>query len=313
MSVKVFIDGSSATTGLRIADRLAARPEIQLLSISAQGRKDVTERAKVINSADLAFLCLPDAASKEVMPLLRPDVKVLDTSTAFRTDAAWDYGFPELKGQKEKIRNSCRVAVPGCYASGFISIARPLVELGLAPADYPFSCTGISGYSGGGKKMIADYESEQRPAQGKLDAPKSYGLGLGHKHLPEMKAVSGLAHTPMFVPVVCDYYSGMQVLVPLDLKLAGTTAPAVAEGLAAYYKDAATVKVHALNEALPENGLYSNAMAGTDRMELYLNVNAAGDQMMLVSLFDNLGKGSSGAAVQCMNLMLGLEETKGLE
>ena len=313
MSVKVFIDGSSGTTGLRIADRLAARPEIQLLSISAQGRKDVAERAKVINSADLAFLCLPDAASREVMPLLRPDVKVLDTSTAFRTDAAWDYGFPELKGQKEKIRNSYRVAVPGCYASGFISIARPLVELGLAPADYPFSCTGISGYSGGGKKMIADYESEQRPAQGKLDAPKSYGLGLGHKHLPEMKAVSGLAHTPMFVPVVCDYYSGMQVLVPLDLKLAGTTAPAVAEGLAAYYKDAATVKVHALNEALPENGLYSNAMAGTDRMELYLNVNAAGDQMMLVSLFDNLGKGSSGAAVQCMNLMLGLEETKGLE
>ena len=149
MKVKVFIDGSSGTTGLRIADRLAARPEIELLSISAEGRKDVHERAKVINSADLAFLCLPDAASKEVMPLLRPDVKVLDTSTAFRTDAAWDYGFPELKGQKEKIQNSYRVAVPGCYASGFISIARPLVELGLVPQSYPFSCTGISGYSGG--------------------------------------------------------------------------------------------------------------------------------------------------------------------
>ena len=299
MSVKVFIDGSSGTTGLRIADRLAQRPEIELLSISAEGRKDVNERAKVINSADLAFLCLPDAASKEVVPLLRPDVKVLDTSTAFRTDAAWDYGFPELAGQKEKIKNSCRVAVPGCYASGFISIARPLVELGLAPADYPFSCTGISGYSGGGKKMIAEYESADRPAHSKLDAPKSYGLGL--------------AYTPMFVPVVCDYYCGMQVLVPLDLTLAGSTAEQVAEGIAAYYKDAATVKVHALNEALPENGLYSNAMAGTDRMELYLTVNAAGDQMMLVSLFDNLGKGSSGAAVQCMNLMLGLEETKGLE
>ena len=152
MSVKVFIDGSSGTTGLRIADRLAARPEIELLSISAEGRKDVNERASVINSADLAFLCLPDAASREVMPQLRPDVKVLDTSTAFRTDPAWDYGFPELKGQKEKIQNSCRVAVPGCYASGFISIARPLVELGLAPADYPFSCTGLSGYSGGGKR-----------------------------------------------------------------------------------------------------------------------------------------------------------------
>ena len=311
MKVKVFIDGSSGTTGLRIADRLAERPEIELLSISAEGRKDVHERAKVINSADLAFLCLPDAASKEVMPLLRPDVKVLDTSTAFRTDDAWDYGFPELKGQKAKIQSSYRVAVPGCYASGFISIARPLVELGLAPADYPFSCTGISGYSGGGKKMIAEYEGER--VNTALNAPRPYGLALHHKHLPEMQKISGLAHTPMFVPVVCDYYCGMQVLVPLDLGLAGTTAEAVAAVLADYYKDAATVKVHGLNEPLPENGLYSNAMAGTDRMELYLTVNAAGDQMMLVSLFDNLGKGSSGAAVQCMNLMLGLEETKGLE
>ena len=296
MSVKVFIDGSSGTTGLRIADRLAARPDIELLSISAEGRKDVNERAKVINSADLAFLCLPDAAS-----------------TAFRTDASWDYGFPELKGQKEKIKNSYRVAVPGCYASGFISIARPLVELGLAPADYPFSCTGISGYSGGGKKMIAEYESADRPAHSKLDAPKSYGLGLAHKHLPEMQKISGLAHTPAFVPVVCDYYSGMQVLVPLDLKLAGTSAEAVAAGIADYYKEGATVSVHALNEPLPENGLYSNALSGSDRMELYMTVNAAGDQMMLVSLFDNLGKGSSGAAIQCMNLMLGMNETEGLE
>ncbi len=313
MSVKVFIDGSAGTTGLRIADRLAARPEIELLSISEEGRKDVNERAKVINSADLAFLCLPDAASREVMPLLRPDVKVLDTSTAFRTDPNWVYGFPELRGQKEKIKNACRVAVPGCYASGFISIMRPLVELGLAGAGDFYSCTGISGYSGGGKKMIADYESPDRPAHSKLDAPKSYGLGLAHKHLPEMQKISGLAHTPAFVPVVCDYYSGMQVLVPLDLKLAGTTAGQVAEGIAAYYKDGATVSVHALNEPLPENGLYSNALSGSDRMELYLTVNAAGDQMMLISLFDNLGKGSSGAAVQCMNLMLGLNETEGLE
>ena len=313
MSIKVFIDGSSGTTGLRIADRLAQRPEIELLTISAEGRKDVNERAKVINSADLAFLCLPDAASKEVIPLVRPEVKILDTSTAFRTDAAWDYGFPELRGQKEKIQNSHRVAVPGCYASGFISIARPLVELGLAPADHPFSCTGISGYSGGGKKMIADYTSPDRPSHSRLDAPKSYGLGLGHKHLPEMQKISGLSRVPTFVPVVCDYYCGMQVLVPLDLRLAGTTAEAVAAGLADYYKDGATVSVHALNEPLPENGLYSNALAGSDHMELYLNVNAAGDQMMLVSLFDNLGKGSSGAAVQCMNLMLGLDETAGLE
>ena len=194
-----------------------------------------------------------------------------------------------------------------------LTARQTLARLGLAPADYPFSCTGISGYSGGGKKMIAEYESPDRPAHSKLDAPKSYGLGLAHKHLPEMQKISGLGRTPAFVPVVCDYYSGMQVLVPLDLKLAGTTAEAAAEGIANYYRDGATVKVHALNETLPENGLYSNAMAGSDRMELYLTVNAAGDQMMLVSLFDNLGKGSSGAAIQCMNLMLGLEETKGLE
>ncbi len=311
MSVKVFIDGSAGTTGLRIADRLAARPEIELLSISEEGRKDVNERAKVINSADLAFLCLPDAASKEVVPLLRPDVKVLDTSTAFRTDPNWVYGFPELRGQKEKIKNACRVAVPGCYASGFISIMRPLVELGLAGAGDFYSCTGISGYSGGGKKMIADYESPDRPAHSKLDAPKSYGLSLAHKHLPEMQKISGLANPPAFVPVVCDYYCGMQVLVPFQPVWGG--AEKVAAGLAEYYRDAATIKVHALNEPLPENGLYSNAMAGTDRMELYSTVNAAGDQMMLVSLFDNLGKGSSGAAVQCMNLMLGFEETEGLE
>ena len=161
--------------------------------------------------------------------------------------------------------------------------------------------------------MIAEYEDPDRPAHSKIDAPKSYGLTLAHKHLPEMQKISGLAHTPAFVPVVCDYYSGMQVLVPLDLKLAGTTAGQVAEGIAAYYKDGATVSVHALNEPLPENGLYSNALSGSDRMELYLTVNAAGDQMMLISLFDNLGKGSSGAAVQCMNLMLGLNEVEGLE
>lgn len=161
--------------------------------------------------------------------------------------------------------------------------------------------------------MIAEYESADRPAHSKLDAPKSYGLGLAHKHLPEMQKISGLAHAPAFVPVVCDYYSGMQVLVPLDLKLAGTSAEVVAAGIADYYKEGATVSVHALNEPLPENGLYSNALSGSDRMELYMTVNAAGDQMLLVSLFDNLGKGSSGAAIQCMNLMLGMNETEGLE
>ena len=310
MSVKVFIDGSSGTTGLRIADRLAARPEIELLSISAEGRKDVNERAKVINSADLAFLCLPDAASKEVMPLLRPDVKVLDTSTAFRTDAAWDYGFPELAGQKEKIQNSCRVAVPGCYASGFISIARPLVELGLVPAEYPFSCTGISGYSGGGKKMIAEYEAERTNKA--LNAPRPYGLALHHKHLPEMAAVTGLDTAPNFVPVVADYYAGMETMIPLDVTALGVSAPQVASALAGYYAGQPMVKVHPLCEGTDGGFLAANKLAGKDTLEIYCLANPDGTRMQLISLFDNLGKGSSGAAVQCMNLMLGLEETRGL-
>ena len=307
MSVKVFIDGSSGTTGLRIADRLAARPDIELLSISAEGRKDVNERAKVINSADLAFLCLPDAASKEVMPLLRPDVKVLDTSTAFRTDAAWDYGFPELKGQKEKIKNSYRVAVPGCYASGFISIARPLVELGLAPADYPFSCTGISGYSGGGKKMIAQYEAADRDAA--LSSPAPYALGQTHKHLPEMKMVAGLDTAPVFIPIVDDYYKGMSTTIPLHMsQLRGVgSVEALRQAYADYYAGQALVTV------APEapGKVYANAMAGRDALTVL--VDGTDEAVTLTALFDNLGKGASGAAVQNMNLMLGLAETAGLK
>ena len=295
---------SSGTTGLRIADRLAARPEIELLSISAEGRKDVNERAKVINSADLAFLCLPDAASKEVMPLLRPDVKVLDTSTAFRTDAAWDYGFPELAGQKKKIKNSCRVAVPGCYASGFISIARPLVELGLVPQSYPFSCTGISGYSGGGKKMIADYESPDRPAHSKLDAPKSYGLSLGHKHLPEMGYICGLTQAPVFVPIVGDFYKGMATTVMLP----GVDAHLVHGTLAKHYEGQQLVTVAPFGGEEPM--IYANTLAGHDNLKLI--VCGHEEQTIVTALFDNLGKGASGAAVQNMNIMLGLDETTGL-
>ena len=311
MSVKVFIDGSSGTTGLRIADRLAARPDIELLSISAEGRKDVNERAKVINSADLAFLCLPDAASKEVMPLLRPDVKVLDTSTAFRTDAAWDYGFPELKGQKEKIKNSDRVAVPGCYASGFISIARPLVELGLAPADYPFSCTGISGYSGGGKKMIAQYEADTRTPD--LDAPRPYGLTQSHKHLPEMQQISCLTHAPIFAPIVADYYAGMQVTIPLFRQQLNCAHPVeeLTACLKAHYAGSPIVSVLDAQDVAAFGGFIpANALAGKDSMKLMVLGND--DRIELVSLFDNLGKGSSGAAIECLNLMTGAPETTGL-
>ena len=219
MSCKVFIDGSSGTTGLRIAERLARRPELELLTISEADRKDLARRAEVINAADLAFLCLPDAASKEVIPLVDPQVKVLDTSTAFRTAPGWVYGFPELHGQREAIRAANRVAVPGCHASGFIALARPLVELGLVPADYPFSCHSLTGYSGGGKKMIAEYEDAGRPAL--YSTPRAYGLTLHHKHLPEMQAVSGLAAPPVFCPIVDDYYSGMEVTVPLRMDQIG--------------------------------------------------------------------------------------------
>ena len=308
MNVKVFIDGSSGTTGLRIADRLAARPEIKLLSISAEGRKDVNERAKVINSADLAFLCLPDAASREVMPLLRPDVKVLDTSTAFRTDAAWDYGFPELKGQKEKIKRSCRVAVPGCYASGFISIARPLVELGLAPKDYPFSCTGISGYSGGGKKMIAEYEADT------LDplyvAPRQYGLAQQHKHLREMCAIPGLTHAPVFAPIVANFYSGMETSVAL---FASQLCPGkTAEDIKAAYAAKYTGPVVTYRDPACDDGFLSAAaMSGKDSM--VVSVSGNDERILLTSVFDNLGKGASGAALECLNLVMGREKGFGLD
>ena len=308
MSVKVFIDGSAGTTGLRIADRLAARPEIELLSISEEGRKDVNERAKVINSADLAFLCLPDAASREVMPLLRPDVKVLDTSTAFRTDPNWVYGFPELRGQKEKIKNACRVAVPGCYASGFISIMRPLVELGLAGAGDFYSCTGISGYSGGGKKMIAEYRAPERSPL--LNAPRQYALGQTHKHLKEMKAVTGLASEPVFCPVVADFYSGMQVTVPL---FAGWLKPGAGmEEVKNAYKALYTGPVVSYTDAVDEGGFLSAAaQSGLDSMKITVAGNE--QRMLLLAVYDNLGKGASGAAVECMNLVTGAEKTLGLE
>ena len=311
----IFIDGSSGTAGLRIYDRLAQRADIDLLTLPPELHHDIEAQRELLNRADIAFLCLPDAAAITAADLVEnPDTVVLDTSTAHRTAPGWTYGFPELSPEREAaIRTAKHIAVPGCHASGFIVLVYPLIEAGILPPDALLTCYSLTGYSGGGKKMIAEYESTDRPAHSKLDAPKSYGLGLAHKHLPEMQKISGLAHTPAFVPVVCDYYSGMQVLVPLDLKLAGTSAEAVAAGIADYYKEGATVSVHALNEPLPENGLYSNALSGSDRMELYMTVNAAGDQMMLVSLFDNLGKGSSGAAIQCMNLMLGMNETEGLE
>ena len=312
MRYRVFIDGSSGTTGLRIADRLAGRADLELLHIAEADRKDLQKRAAAINAADLAFLCLPDAASKEVLPLIGPQVKVLDTSTAFRTAPGWVYGFPELHGQREKLRAANRVAVPGCHASGFIALARPLVELGLVPAGYPFTCHSLTGYSGGGKKMIAAYEAAGRPAL--YDTPRAYGLTLCHKHLPEMQAVAGLDAPPLFCPIVDDYYSGMEVTVPLRMELLGGVAPAqVAAALADYYAGEPLFTVHPLGEVPADGMLAAGALHGSDRMELYCTASPDGRQMLLAALFDNLGKGSSGAAVQCMNILLGLEETLGLE
>lgn len=307
---KIFVDGSAGTTGLRIADRLAARPEFEILTISEADRKDVQARAAVINESDLSFLCLPDDAAREVVPLLRPDVRVLDTSTAHRTSPDWLYGLPELGDTRSKLPAATRVAVPGCHATGFIAPVAPLVEKGLLPKAVHLNCYSLTGYSGGGKKMIAEYEApRENPA---LNAPRPYGLALHHKHLPEMKAITGLECAPNFVPIVADYYAGMETMIPLDLEALGLTAEQVADTLAAYYAGAKMISVHPLCEGTDGGFLASNKLAGSDRLEIYCLANPDGTQMQLISLFDNLGKGSSGAAVQCMNLMLGLDECAGL-
>ena len=309
---KIFVDGSAGTTGLRIADRLAARPEFEILTISEADRKDVHARAAVINESDLSFLCLPDDAAREVVPLLRPDVRVLDTSTAHRTNPDWLYGLPELGDTRAKLPAATRVAVPGCHATGFIAPVAPLVEKGLLPKNLHLNCYSLTGYSGGGKKMIAEYEDGGRPAL--YSTPRAYGLTLHHKHLPEMQAVSGLAAPPVFCPIVDDYYSGMEVTVPLRMDLLpGVTPAQIAQALAGYYAGEPQFTVHPLGQLPADGMLAAGALQGSDRMELYCTASPDGSQMLLISLFDNLGKGSSGAAVQCMNLMLGLEETAGLE
>ena len=308
---KIFVDGSAGTTGLRILDRLAGRPELELVSLPEADRKNLDARAEACAKADLVFLCLPDAASREIVPLIPANVRVLDTSTAHRTAPGWVYGLPELAGQRARIVEAARVAVPGCHATGFAVLAAPLVQMGLLPPDYPFTVTSLTGYSGGGKSMIADYRADGRPAA--LDSPRSYGLGLHHKHLPEMQAVCGLTAPPAFVPVVADYYCGMQTILPLRMALAKAPAGELARALAGYYAGQSQITVHPLGE-VPENGfLASNALAGSDRLEIYCTASPDGSQMLLAALFDNLGKGASGAAVQCMNLMLGLPETAGLE
>lgn len=311
--VKIFIDGSEGTTGLRIHERFAEREDVELLPISSELRKDKEERKRLINSSDITFLCLPDAAAEESVSLVENDhVRIIDTSTAHRTMEGWAYGFPELsKEHREAIAAGNRIAVPGCYATGFISLVYPMVAEGLISADYPISAFGISGYSGGGRKMIAAYEAEER--EDALLAPREYALSQAHKHLKEMKKIPGLKREPLFSPIVADYYSGMVVSVPVytELMNKGRTPQEVWKYLADFYAGSRFVRVMPFGaEEASANMLAGNAMSGRDSLRIYVTGNE--DRVLLSSQFDNLGKGASGAAIQCLNIALGCEESKGL-
>ena len=311
--VKIFIDGSEGTTGLRIHERFAEREDVELLPISSELRKDKEERKRLINSSDITFLCLPDAAAEESVSLVENDhVRIIDTSTAHRTMEGWAYGFPELsKEHREAISAGNRIAVPGCYATGFISLVYPMVAEGLISADYPVSAFGISGYSGGGRKMIAAYEAEER--EDALLAPREYALSQAHKHLKEMKKIPGLKREPLFSPIVADYYSGMVVSVPVytELMNKGRTPQEVWKYLADFYAGSRFVRVMPFGaEEASANMLAGNAMSGRDSLRIYVTGNE--DRVLLSSQFDNLGKGASGAAIQCQNIALGCEESKGL-
>lgn len=314
MKTKVFIDGSEGTTGLRIYERFAGRDDIKLMKIDPALRKEPAERAKMINASDITFLCLPDAASRESVSLVENDhVRIIDTSTAHRVDDAWVYGFPELNAtQRDKIRNSKRIAVPGCYATGFISIATPMVESKLMDPDYPVSAFAVSGYSGAGKKAIAVYEGDEKPAD--YNAPREYALTQQHKHIPEMQKMSGLKRTPLFSPIVDDYYAGMLVSLPFytDLLNHVTGPEQVREMFASYYEGERFIRVMPPEAEDASNGFISaNVYAGNDALQIFVTGNA--ERIVVTARFDNLGKGASGAAIQCMNIVLGCEEDRGLQ
>ncbi len=310
MKSKIYIDGQSGTTGLQIYERIGAREDLTLLRIDEDKRHDPEERKKFLNEADIVFLCLPDDAARESVSMIENEkVKVIDASTAHRTADDWTYGFPELSGeQREKIAGSKRVANPGCHATGFISLVAPLIRMGILPKDYPVSAYSLTGYSGGGKKMIADYENGERDIR--LSAPGIYGRTLCHKHIPEMTKVTGLDHKPLFLPVVDDYYKGMATTIMLETSaLTGNpTAREVAHRMEEYYRNENFVKVMPFEEK--PGTLYANTLSGRDSLEIHCY--GTDTQIALTALFDNLGKGASGAAVQNMNIMLGIPETTGL-
>ena len=307
----VYIDGKEGTTGLQIYDRLAGREDIELLLIDEEKRKDVSERKKLLNAADLVFLCLPDAAAVEAVELVEnPHTRIIDASTAHRTAPGWVYGFPELgASQREAIRTAKRVANPGCYATGFISLAAPLVKAGLLSPDAPLTCHAVSGYTGGGKKSIAQYEAQEREPE--LASPRHYAVALAHKHIPEMMQVSGLTRKPIFMPMICDFPQGMAVTVPVYLDM--FSGRQSLDSLRALYREfyAGSRFVTVRPDDAPTCGFIgSNNLAGTNDLQIFVCGNE--EQVMLVSRLDNLGKGASGAAVQNMNIMLGFPEEAGL-
>ena len=311
---KIFIDGKEGTTGLKIYERFANRSDIEILQIDDEKRKDPVEKAKMINASDYTFLCLPDAASIESVALCtNPETRIIDASTAHRTNPEWAYGFPELdKSFREQIVSSNRVAVPGCYASGSNAILYPLVKSGILPKDYPVVIHAVSGYSGAGKKAIAQYEAEGRNPE--LDSPRLYALTQAHKHLPEIKKISGLDFEPVFNPYVCDYFQGMTVTVGLHSRLLSkkVTAKDVWQMFADHYEGTNFVKVAGFmgEGTLPEQFIPANTLANTNDMQVFVYGND--DRIMVTTRFDNLGKGASGAAVQCLNVMMGIDETTGL-
>ncbi len=304
---KVFIDGSAGTTGLRIYERLEARNDLTLITLSDERRKDPSARREMLNSCDIAFLCLPDAAAIEAVSMIENEnVTVIDTSTAHRTEKGWLYGFPELSESiKQALPDAKRIAVPGCHAGGFIALVRPLVESGLLPASARLTCHSLTGYSGGGKKMIADYEDADRSSL--LDAPRAYALSCEHKHLKEMKALTGIDTTPIFCPIVSDFYSGMLVTVPIFADQLGGSV----EDVRKIYAERYNTELVGYVEGVDESGLLSaGKLSGSDRMEISVYGNA--ERVLLTARYDNLGKGASGAAVQCLNYKLGVDETTGL-
>jgi N-acetyl-gamma-glutamyl-phosphate reductase len=309
MLKKIFIDGSAGTTGLRIRERLSAREDISIIQLPEEKRKDINARKEAINSADIAFLCLPDAAAIEAVSLLNNDnTVIIDTSTAHRTNPSFAYGFPELSSSfYEKIKISKRIAVPGCHASGFIALIYPLIEKGIISPDALLSATSLTGYSGGGKQMIADYNENKTKL---LSAPRQYGISQNHKHLPEMTYITGISNKPAFLPIVANFYSGMEVSIPIFKEM--LQGDFGIDDIKKTYKEKYKGPVVFYKENSDEGGFLSAAAySGKDSMEISVFGNE--DRILLTARYDNLGKGASGAAVECMNIVLGVDETKGLE